>query len=250
MNERFRLFVSGTAMTTNAKTRQKIFGFRPFFTLRFVSETKLWWIRTAFERFPKTTWGTPFRPEAENHTSSPNVQLPSLGQLTRAIYRDCGHSCQLFLVKVDSLNACLAYQTLEPYPQIGKSCEASVKVVPLILPSWDRGCFEVAGELLMSRCPSNLWAAGYFYSLCMISQAETQAVSPRQHEDRLWRMQKAAALFCEWSLPHICINEPREHRGRAKYSLCLEGWPESPPWWNYLGLVACWSLYNLESLHY
>lgn len=70
------------------------------------------------------------------------------------------------------------YQTFEPYPQIGKSCEASVKRVPLILSLWDWGNFELASEFSRYRCPSNSWAAGYFSSFCIISQADTQAISP------------------------------------------------------------------------
>ena len=52
------------------------------------------------------------------------------------------------------------YQTLDPKPQIGKSLEASVEVVP--------------------RIPnSNSFGLGNFVSLCMTSYAEIHAISPQ-----------------------------------------------------------------------
>ena len=69
-----------------------------------------------------------------------------------------------------------AYQTLEPRPQIGKSFEASVNVVPRkgfsdppLTESWDAGT---------NRRGSNASGSGYLEGSCMKSQAGTHAISP------------------------------------------------------------------------
>ena len=74
-----------------------------------------------------------------------------------------------------------AHQTLDPSPQIGKSLEASVKVVPRSLLSDDPEA--VLCIVLTNRSPSNKSALGYFDSSCMISQPGTHAIWPTETWD-------------------------------------------------------------------
>lgn len=148
----------------------------------------------------------------------------------RAIYRGllCNHSHQqipdwrfYFSQRID-----FTYQAFEPYPQIGKFCEASVKRVPLILPLWDWRYFELASELLVNRCPSNSWAAVYFSSLCIISQADTQAMSPTATwGPPLENLNGSSAFLRMATSISLAINASySDNRGRgSQYSLLSRG---------------------------